>query len=186
MIKKWMETWGYYVLAVLCMAVIIFSAVWTRKNQDPLPNAEALSDGSQRLSDVTPQPTARPTRRPVDGPVLRSFSQAPVYFDACHLWRVHPATDFAVSPGDPVYTILGGTVEMCDGEVRVDHGNELRSVYRGVQEIQVTNGQFVRAGDVIARASSSVPFEGTGHVCVAIYQDDQPLDLEKLLDSPSQ
>ncbi|NLD82551.1 MAG: hypothetical protein GX637_00145, partial [Clostridiales bacterium] len=64
--RKWMDAWGYYLLAAVCVGVILFSAVWTRSLRSALPDAQALSDQSQRLSDVTPAPTARPLQRPCE------------------------------------------------------------------------------------------------------------------------
>ncbi|MBR1584086.1 MAG: M23 family metallopeptidase [Clostridia bacterium] len=184
MIKKWMDAWGYYLLAALCVGVIVFSAVWTRSAFTPAaPDAAALSDESQRLAAVTPSPAPPSCHAPADGAILRHFSAAPVYFSDTGLWCVHPAVDYAASPGDPIYAVMAGTVTEHPEGVAVSHENGLVSVYWGIDVCLVEPGAPVRAGDIIARASANVPFEGTGHVCVSLYAQDQPIDWENPIDS---
>ena len=177
--RKWMDAWGYYLLAAVCVGVILFSAVWTCSLRSALPDAQALSDQSQRLSDVTPAPTARPLQRPCEGAVLRPFSLSPVYFEETGLWLVHPAVDYRAAAGDPVCAMAEGTVSLTEDGLRLDHGNGLISVYRGLADIQAAEGQTVRAGEVIGHAGGRVLFEGSGFVCVALYQEGEAVDPEE-------
>ena len=77
-IMRGMETWGHYLLALLCAGVILLSAVWT-KRQQAAENGDqaALSDQSQRLSEA--QGTLAPSAlaRPTAGEVVRRFSASP-------------------------------------------------------------------------------------------------------------
>ena len=94
--KKAAETWGVYGLALLCAAVILFSAWWTR-GQDAAER-QALSDGSQRLQDATASPAPLRLVRPCAGELVRGFDAAPVFFAQSGLWQIHPRLDFA-APG---------------------------------------------------------------------------------------
>lgn len=174
--KKWMDAWGYYVLAALCAGIILFSAVWTRSARPlALPDAQALSDASQRLSDVTPAPTETAFHRPAAGDAVRPFSPEPVFFPDTGLWQIHPGTDFSAAPGDPVRAVLSGKAEIDGGILRIAHGQGLTSEYRGLAEITVKDGQSVKAGEIVGKAGSSVPFEGGGIVCIRLYRDGKPV-----------
>lgn len=176
--RKWMEAWGAYLLAALCLGVIVFSALWTGPRSAAPPGAQALSDGSQRLSDVTPAPTARAWARPCAGDVARPFGDGVQYFEQTGLWQTHRAVDYAAAPGDAVRALADGTAKPVPEGVEIDHGDGLRSLYRGLAEIRVREGQQVRAGDVIGLAGGGVPFEGNGFVCVALYRDGEAVDPE--------
>ena len=175
-IKRGMESWGHYLLALLCAGVILLSAVWTRKQQ-ALENADqaALSDQGERLAQAmeTPEPIA--FARPAAGAVLRGYCESPVFFPETGVWRTHPCLDFAAEAGETVCALAAGTVVSCGEEIRIDHGDGRESLYRGIRESKVQPGQRVRAGDAIGTAGASVPFEGQGHVCVALYQEGVPV-----------
>lgn len=174
-IKRGMENWGHYLLALLCAGVILLSAVWTRQQQD-LENAgqAALSDQGQRLAQVMETPAPAVFSRPAAGSVLRGFSEVPVFFPETGVWRTHPGLDFAAAVGETVRALAAGTVVSCGEETRIDHGDGIESLYRGILESKVNPGQRVRAGDAIGKAGASVSFEGQGHVCVTLFQDGKP------------
>lgn len=175
--RKWMEAWGAYLLSALCLGVIIFSALWTGpRAAAPAPDAQALSDRSQRMADVTPAPTAAPLHRPCQGEILRPFSEGLTYFEETGVWQAHLAVDYAADPGDPVYALKEGAAALSPGCLRLDHGENEWSEYRGLSEILVKEGQSVRAGEKIGRAGGTVPFEGGGIVCVSLYRDGKPVD----------
>ena len=173
-IKRGMEKWGQYLLALLCAGVILLSAVWTRRQQE-LENGEqaALSDQSQRLAQVmqTSEPAAY--IRPSEGQIIRGFSASPIYFPETGVWMSHPGLDFAAA-GETVCAMAAGTVLSCGEEIRIDHGNGLESLYRGILDCRVQPGQKVRAGEAIGMAGAAVPFEGQDHVCVMLFQDGTP------------
>lgn len=170
-IKRGMESWGHYLLALLCAGVILLSAVWTREQQR-LENADqaALSDQGQRLAQAmeTPEPAA--FSRPAAGAVIRGYCESPVFFPETGVWMAHTGLDFEASAGEAVYALADGTVVSCGEETRINHGDGRESVYRGVGETKIRPGQRVRAGDVIGTAGAAIPFEGRCHVCVALFQ----------------
>ena len=149
-----LEKWGHYLLAGLCAGVILLSALWTREQWAmETPESQALADQSQRLSDGTPPPALPALVRPVEGPVLVSYADAPVYAAQTGVWQAHPWVDFAAANGDPVRAMLPGVVLSCGGEVVLDHGNGLISRYQGLGSVSVRVGQTVQAGGVLGAAA---------------------------------
>ncbi|MBR5111208.1 MAG: M23 family metallopeptidase [Clostridia bacterium] len=179
-LRRVFDAWGHYLLALLCAGVILLSAAWTREQQrDEITDQQALSDQSQRLAQVTPLPTMEACGWPADGALVRGYCETPVFFPAFNLWQAHPAVDVQAEEGNPVYAMLAGTVESCNrGEVRIDHGNGLKSRYRGLKKISVMPGQQVRKGAVIGSAGGHVPYEGDGHICVALLKDGRAIPFE--------
>ncbi len=174
-IKRGMESWGHYLLALLCAGVILLSAVWTREQQaTEKADQAALSDQGQRLAQAmeTPEPAA--FSRPAAGAVIRGYCEAPVFFPETGVWKPHPCLNFEAEAGQPVYALAAGTVVSCGEEIRIDHEDGSESLYRGIRETKVNPGQRVRAGEAIGTAGASVPFEGQGHVCVTLFQGGKP------------
>lgn len=168
-----LERWGYYGLALLCAAVILLSALWTREQPLSPPASQALSDGSQRLSQaVSPAPSPGMLCRPTAGALLRGYSETPVFFPALSLWQAHPALDFSAEPGAPVYALAAGTLAANAEGVCVRHEDGGESLYRGVALAEKAPGQQVKAGERIGTATGSVPFEGAGHICVKLLEKD--------------
>ena len=174
-IRRGMERWGHYLLALLCAGVILLSAVWTRQQQR-LENGEqtALSDQAQRLAQAMQSPEPASYVRPAVGALLRGFSASPVFFSETGVWMVHPGLDFEAAAGEQVYALDAGTVVSCGEEIRIDHGDGCESLYRGILESKVSPGQRVRAGEVLGTAGASIPFEGQGHLCVTLYREGAP------------
>jgi len=172
--RKWLEAWGAYLLAGLCACVILFSAVWTRNTQQmAAPDAQALSDQSQRLSEVTPAPTDAPRFFPCTGEILRPFSLSPVFFSDTGLWMIHRAVDYQAAEGESVAAMMDGTARVTrDGLSLQCGGTEI--LYRGLMKITVQDGQSVRAGHEIGLAGGWVPFEGKC-VCVAMTQNGEAM-----------
>ena len=170
-IKRGMESWGHYLLALLCAGVILLSAVWTREQQaaDKADQA-ALSDQGQRLAQA--METAEPVSyaRPAAGTVIQGYCESPVFFPETGVWKSHPCLDFEAEAGQSVYALAAGTVLSSGEAIRIDHGDGSESLYRGIRETKVRPGQRVRAGDEIGTAGAAIPFEGRGHVCVALFQ----------------
>ena len=175
-LRRGFEGWGHYLLALLCAGVILLSAAWTREQRaGEISGQQALSDQSQRLSQVVPPPEQKDCGRPAEGKLLRGYSDTPVFFPASRMWRIHPATDFEAAAGDRVYAVLAGTVVSCEnGCVRLDHGDGLGSLYRGLKQMDVSVGQTVRKGAVLGKAGGRVPYEGAGHICVTLLENGVP------------
>lgn len=180
-----LEKWGPYALALLCAAVILLSALWTRREEaNPPGGAAVLSDESQRMADVTASPAPPVLARPANGGVITGFSEKPVFFPASGVWMVHPALDFAAAAGDKIFAMGEGIVSAIQEDgVALTLENGLTCLYRGLSEIFVQAGQQVRAGECMGLAGGNVPLEGEGRVCVAVLSDEGKIDFEKWLDT---
>lgn len=175
-----LDKWGYYLLALLCAAAILLSAIWTNRAIDrEAVDLRAAADQSERLSDVTYREDALPASdaaRPCAGDILRGYSAQAVYFDALATWRTHEAVDFACGDGDAVCALRAGRVTRADnGTVEIDHGDGRVSVYRGVAEPLVEAGASVAAGDAVGRGGSPL-HGGASGVCVSLRADGLPVD----------
>ena len=153
-ILRGLERWGHYLLAALCAAAMLLSALWTRELwAAETPDSQALSDQSQRLSDVTPLPALPAFTRPVDGPVRVPYSNDPIFDPRTGVWQAHPYVEFAAEPGTTVRVLLPGTVLSVGGEVTVDHSDGTISRYRGLETVSVRPGQTLPAGGVLGTAA---------------------------------
>lgn len=179
-----LEKWGYYLLALLCMGTILLSALWTNQQRaGEAPGAQVISDGSQRLSQVSPAPGPGLVR-PAAGDVLREYCEAPLYFPESGVWRVHMAVDFLAEAGSAVCAMADGVVQESPDGVLIDHGGETYSAYFGLARIDARPGQSVKAGDAIGAAGADVLFEGgPGHVCVRLSRQGRAVNfLPEMID----
>lgn len=135
--------------------------------------------GSRSSEDhVQPVPTSSPgvVQPPCEGAKIeRHFG-----------WYWNPTTQRQeFSPGvtlklpgnSPVKAVLGGKVEdistgQNSREVRIRHGEDPVSIYKGLKEVLVTEGAEVRTGDVIGKSGGELYFE--------LHNKDGPLDPEPL------
>ena len=171
MLRKWMDEWGYYVLTLLCVGVIVVSALWTRSWKSvPGEEAPALSDESQRLRDAATPLPATVYCRPCSGEVLQSFSDMPVFFPHTGLWQVHQAVDYAAEAGDVIVALMDGEAAVEEAGLILRSGDGGLAVYRGLEIVTVRPGQQVRAGEPVGLAGALVPWEGTGRVCVSFQE----------------
>ena len=171
------DRWGYYVLAVFCVAVILLSAGWTnRQRLEEKQGIQAAADESQRLSEAQ----ERIWQRPVAGEILRSFSEKPLFFEKTGLWQVHLGADFAAEEGEMVFAIGEGVVELAEGKICIDHGEGWQSEYAGLVWAEVKNGQRVKAGEVLGTAGGDIPWEGKNHVCIRVKREGEYVDFPAL------
>lgn len=75
--------------------------------------------------------------------------------------KFHSGTDISGNSGDPIGAFADGIVEYI-GEndthglyLQLDHGNEIKSFYAHCSSLCVTDGQQVRAGEMIARVGDT-------------------------------
>ena len=182
MLKKMgemMDRWGYYLLAAVCVGVIVLSAIWTKAQEaEPRPHAAALSDESQRLGDVTPAPSF--WQRPCEGRILRGMSGDMTHFPDTGMWMIHAGVDFAAQPGDAVYAMAPGRVTSLAGGVTIAQDEGSTVLYRGMQTLTVHLDQRVSAGEKLGTAGGRVPFEGA-HLCVTVFKNGKPWDFSEII-----
>lgn len=184
-LRRMMDTWGHYFLALLCAGVVLLSALWTRQ-ENARADARAHSDLSQRLGAET-QPPAAGLLWPAAGEILRGFSAEAVYFPAFSLWHSHSGVDFAAEAGESIVAMAEGTILSCGETVEIQQADGRCCRYSGLAECLVQPGQHVSAGERIGRAGAAVHFEGeTGRICVMMLARQQPVDFSaELIDKSS-
>ncbi len=168
-------------LALLCAGVILLSAAWTRDTQArEQENRRVISDQNQSLSQARAEredKTGPALVRPCRGRVKRGYHSEAVYDERTGLWQTHPAVDFSAETGEEVRAVAAGTVIRAGNEIRIEHGENKASVYRGIRDAQVETGQRVEAGQVIGLAGAYVPFEGEGLICVMMLEEEIPVEI---------
>ncbi len=128
--------------------------------------------------------------RPTSGAVLTPFSGDMLLFQpTLGDWRVHSGTDFACEAGENVAALTDGTVQAVfeDGLygtcVTLAHAGDLKTTYRGLSEVRVSEGQAVSSGESLGVCAASIPAEeaiGT-HVHVEASRGDAVVDVMELL-----
>lgn len=97
---------------------------------------------------------------PVNGEVLRHYSEEPVFNSTLNVFTAHRAMDFKAAEGSDVFAVYDGKVEsvtsnyLTGTKIVIDHGDGLKSIYYSLEDGDgVTVGQEVKKGDVIAKVS---------------------------------
>lgn len=96
---------------------------------------------------------------PVSGKVVRMYGWNKDSLD--DMDRFHPGIDIAVSPGTPVKAVLPGKVKKVGLHVQygryvlIDHDEGVYSLYAGFGSVKVSEGQAVKAGDVVGDVAKS-------------------------------
>ncbi len=139
------EQWTFLLMALLCVSVIVGTALWTRQAEfarvTPTPPisgdisaAQLLQQSLDSAQTATPAPTVSPTVRSVTTPLesmtlLRPFDNTRMrQSSATGLWALHDAADYAGAEGAKVSAMADGTVISCaDSGVfgayaEIDHG----------------------------------------------------------------
>ena len=180
-IRVFFQNTGHYWLAVVCVMAVLLSALWTRDEQRILAQeAPAHADGAQRLASVTASPVPVVMAAPAADGVMRSFSEETVYFPDFHLYALHSGTDFCAGKGDKVFAAFDGMVST-DGEDIWLQDGEFSMRYRGMTLTKIKDGQTVKKGSVLGEANGYVPYEGENILCVTLYRDGKPVDMEGFL-----
>lgn len=141
--------------------------------EDPVePSNPVLPDDPVKPTEpVEPTEPTEPTKptvteilfiMPVDGTVIKDYSETMVFNSTLGVFSAHLAMDFSAPDGSNVYAVYDGTVEsvtsgyLTGTTVVIDHGDGLKSVYNSLTDGEsVTVGQSVKQGDVIGTVSSS-------------------------------
>ena len=124
------EQWTFLLMALLCVSVIVGTALWTRQAEfarvTPTPPisgdisaAQLLQQSLDSAQTATPAPTVSPTVRSVTTPLesmtlLRPFDNTRMrQSSATGLWALHDAADYAGAEGAKVSAMADGTVINC-------------------------------------------------------------------------
>lgn len=180
--RPFFQQWGHYLLALMCVAAVLLSALWTRDEQRlEKANRQVHADLAQRMADVTPSPPPEQFQRPVTGRVIRSFSEEAVFFPQRRLYALHPSTDFAVLPGEKVLAAFDGKVTV-QGKNLLLENEQFSLVYKGV-EGEAKEEKNVKKGQVLGTATGYVPYEGENMLCLTLRKNGIPVNVESWLPS---
>lgn len=158
------EQWTFLLMALLCVSVIVGTALWTRQAEfarvTPTPPisgdisaAQLLQQSLDSAQTATPAPTTAPTNRSVTMPLesmtlLRPFDNTRMrQSSATGLWALHDAADYAGVEGAKVSAMADGTVINCaDSGVfgayaEIDHGRRPRALCEPVDALRDSRGR---------------------------------------------
>jgi len=103
---------------------------------------------------------------PVSGKVIREYGWNKDSMD--DLDRFHPGIDIAVGPGSAVRSALPGKVKKIGVSVQygryilMDHGDGVYTLYAGLGNVKVTEGQVVKAGESLGDIAKNGDIKGGG------------------------
>ena len=171
-----MEKQGFTIVLVVCVLVIVGSALytfhfreaWNGAEEQPPQDAAAVggSQNAQTLREAQalvqstqqPLPTEAPFRleQPVLGFLDRDFSMLePQFFPKANYWRLHPGIDLQAEYGTAVAACAQGTVARVweDAElglcIRLKHAYGYETVYAGLSD-----ASYVKAGDPVSQGQT--------------------------------
>lgn len=123
---------------------------------------------------------------PVSGSVCLEYSmEAPVFSETLQEWRTHSGIDIAANLGDEVKCAADGVVQYVKNDPRygttviVDHQSGVNTVYSNLAEnVAVTSGQQVTAGDVLGYVGTTAYFESldTAHLHLEVTANNENVD----------
>jgi len=169
-----MEKQGFTIVLVVCVLVIVLSALYTFyfreawSSQEPVLDQTVTAGGTQNAQTLMEAqtliesqgakesivPTEAPFRftQPVAGFLDRDFSMTePQHFPKAHYWRLHPGIDLQAAYGAPVACCADGRVLNVwnDNEmglcIRIAHDHGYQTVYAGLSD-----ASYVQPGDPVA------------------------------------
>lgn len=163
--------------------------------------ADVQTAPSQKAADVVATQGDEPTepttatrltvRRPVSGGTVTGFAADHLaYNTTTRDWRTHEGIDLQAEAGQNVTAAADGTVytvyedESLGMTVVLRHADGYTTHYSNLaEEVAVTAGQTVAAGDVLGTVGSTACVETAlePHLHFAVYQNNVPIDPESFL-----
>lgn len=173
------------VYALLVAFTIILSATLIAVNANPrksTTNNATIAVGTTTITYLSPMENST---------IVKDFSNKELqYNDTLKQWEIHKALDVTSDTSNNVFAIANGTVTnvytnyLEGGVVEITHDNGIKSVYKSLEDISVKNGDFVKAGELIASISTSMARElNTGnHLHFEMYENNILVDPNNYID----
>lgn len=198
--QRFVEKQGFPIIMTVCVAVIVFSAVWSGRMETDLPSPTPPMDQAQSAAQLQqqsiadaltppPSPTATPVvwRAPLEKiTVLRGFDATRLQQSAVTgVWQLHDAVDLAADTGALVCAMGDGVVLACGEEsvqgawAVIDHGGGVTAKYAGMSLLSaLRQGDPVRAGQTIGFAGSGMMEETDlpAHLHLRVTRDGNAVD----------
>lgn len=162
--KSIKKIFGFNLAAVVLFTSVI-SAPLSALNQTQAQETVALTANVVQLT------TERGVRIPLDGfKVNQNYS------------GLHHGIDLDGNLGDPVYSIMSGTIEAVTysrfsygNHIIVNHGSGFKSLYAHLSKVMVQVGQEIDKNTVLGLVGSTGWSTGT-HLHFEVYDQDKPFD----------
>ena len=146
-----------YSVAVAIAIIMGATIIAVNVNKTPSTSSAHIAVNTKSITFVAPMENAS---------IVKDFSNKELqYNDTLKQWEIHKALDISSDTSGNVLSIGDGTVTnvytnyLEGGVIEITHENGIKSVYKSLEDISVKNGDYVKAGDVIASVSSSMARE---------------------------
>ena len=146
-----------YSVAVAIAIIMGATIIAVNVNKTPSTSSAHIAVNANSITFVAPME---------DASIVKDFSNKELqYNDTLKQWEIHKALDISSDTSGNVLSIGDGTVTnvytnyLEGGVIEITHENGIKSVYKSLEDISVKNGDYVKAGDVIASVSSSMARE---------------------------
>lgn len=206
--RSFVKEKGYYIVLLLCAAAVGVSGYFLltadRTPSTPIeaveteaaPTAPTVNAPTQRAANAVATQGAEPTEptspvrlatvRPTGGETVNSFAADHLaYNETTRDWRTHEGVDYRCEAGQSVTAAADGTVytiyedQSYGMTVVLQHANGYTTHYANLSEdVPVTVGQKVRAGEVIGTVGNTACVETAlePHLHFAVYKNNVPVD----------
>ena len=206
--RSFVKEKGYYIVLLLCAAAVGVSGYFLltadRTPSTPIeaveteaaPTAPIVNAPTQRAANAVATQGAEPTEptapvrlatvRPTGGETVNSFAADHLaYNETTRDWRTHEGVDYRCEAGQSVTAAADGTVytiyedQSYGMTVVLQHANGYTTHYANLSEdVPVTVGQKVRAGEVIGTVGNTACVETAlePHLHFAVYKNNVPVD----------
>ena len=198
-IKSKRELWFYVALGICVVAIILSATLYfSIKDGKKIPSVDIDATLPDVPTDIETPPTEpeKPTVSqilfimPVNGTIIKSYSDVPVFNSTLNRYSSHMALDISAPAGSLVYAVYSGevisvTTSITKGvTVTIDHGNGLCTVYNSLESADdVLVGTVVETGDVIGRVGTTNRQEHAdgAHLHFEVLEDGEYINPEKYL-----
>lgn len=137
----------------------------TSASAEPSPSPSASQPQESKAANSGGTQSRVYLQMPLDGEITRAFSgEELVYNPTLNLWATHNGIDISAAQDTDVKAAMAGTVEsakadsILGGVVVIQHSANQKTIYAGLEEFSVKEGDKVNAGQSIGKAGTP-PFE---------------------------
>ena len=171
-----------YSVAVAIAIIMGATIIAVNVNKTPSTSSAHIAVNTNSITFVAPMENAS---------IVKDFSNKELqYNDTLKQWEIHKALDISSDTSGNVLSIGDGTVTnvytnyLEGGVIEITHENGIKSVYKSLEDISVKNGDYVKAGDVIASVSSSMAREvNTGnHLHFEMFENNISINPNNYID----
>lgn len=158
----------------------------TQSDESAEEEPETANEVQESTEEETEQTAAALTFTiPIERDISRAYSGDTLEYDeTTRDWRTHDAADYSGKQGDAICAIADGTVTMVGDDaiygkyVVISHAQDMSSLYAGLNEISVKEGDNISGGKQIAVLGDPMPLEAEQgvHLHLAVTKAGEPVD----------